>query len=78
MSSFFFPPATPTIVDIPPSASNQNYCAQKKIIYLIRHAESEENVKMYGFQEVGMSIYDGRVPSSKDLSSSLSFLSSVV
>jgi len=78
MSSFFFPPATPTIVDIPPSASNQNYCAQKKIIYLIRHAESEENVKMYGLQEVGMSIYGGRLPTSRDLSNSLSFLGGVV
>jgi len=78
MSSFFFPPAKPKIADIPPLASNQNSCALKKIIYLIRHAESEENVKMYGLQEVGMSIYDGRVPSSKDLSSSLSFLGGVV
>ena len=48
----------------------------KKTIYLIRHAESEENVKMHGLQEVGMSLYERRVPSSKDLTNSLKFLGS--
>jgi phosphohistidine phosphatase SixA len=50
--------------------------APKKTIYLIRHAESEENVKMHGLQEVGMSLYDRRLPSSQDLSKSLSFIAS--
>lgn len=48
----------------------------KKTIYLIRHAESEENVNMHGFQEVGVSLYERRLPSSKDLTSSLQFIGS--
>jgi broad specificity phosphatase PhoE len=86
MSSFFFSP-TPTIAAIPPPDDDDdddddddaNSCPKKKItVYLIRHAETEENVKMHGLQEVGNSIYGCRVPSSKDLSSSLSFLGGVV
>jgi phosphohistidine phosphatase SixA len=79
MSSFLFS-STPTIAAIPPPLDDdENSVPKKKItIYLIRHAETEENVKMYGLQEVGNSIYGCRVPSSKDLSSSLSFLGGVV
>ena len=79
MSSFFFSP-TPTIAAIPPlDGDDTNTLPKKKItVYLIRHAETEENVKMDGLREVGNSIYGCRVPSSKDLSSSLSFLGGVV
>jgi len=48
--------------------------APKKTIYLIRHAESEENVKMHGLQEVGVSLYERRLPSSGDVNNSLQFI----
>ena len=50
----------------------------KKTIYLIRHAESEENVKMHGLQEVGMSFMERRLPSSQDVTNSLQFIQSGV
>ena len=46
----------------------------KKTIYLIRHAESEENVKMHGLLEVGNSLYGRRLPAKDDLSNSLKFI----
>ncbi|VEU38475.1 unnamed protein product [Pseudo-nitzschia multistriata] len=51
--------------------------ATKKTIYLIRHAESEENVHMHGMQELGTSLVGGRVPTSENLSSSLKFIGGV-
>jgi len=41
---------------------------------LIRHAESKENVKMHGLQEVGMSLSQKRLPSSKDVSNGFKFI----
>lgn len=45
-----------------------------KTIYLVRHAESEENVNMHGLQEVGMSLVGRKLPSSEDLSRSFQFI----
>mmetsp|Transcript_5530 Transcript_5530/g.13670 ORF Transcript_5530/g.13670 Transcript_5530/m.13670 type:complete len:316 (+) Transcript_5530:171-1118(+) len=50
----------------------------KKTIYLIRHAESEENVKMHGLQQVGTSLIERKLPCSKDLSNSFKFLGGAV
>jgi len=47
---------------------------QKKIIYLIRHAESEENVKMHGLQEVGTSLLERRMPTSENMTKSMRFI----
>ena len=65
-----------SLVNEPPALTEIDPSLPKKTIYLIRHAESEENVKMHGLQEVGMSLYERRMPSSKDLTNSLSFISS--
>eukprot|EP00536_Pseudo-nitzschia_multiseries_P005488 jgi/Psemu1/254535/estExt_Genewise1Plus.C_1030027 len=46
----------------------------KKTIYLIRHAESEENVKMHALQNVGTSLLERRLPSSGDVTDSFRFL----
>jgi len=46
----------------------------KKTIYLIRHAESEENVKMHGLQEVGTSLLERRLPTSENLTKSAQFI----
>lgn len=48
--------------------------APSKTIYLIRHAESEENVKMHGLQEVGTSIMQRRLPTSEDMGKGMSFI----
>ena len=56
----------------PPVEIDEN--APKKTVYLIRHAESEENVKMHGLQEVGVSLYERRLPTSTDMNKSLQFI----
>ena len=79
MSSWFFTSSTSVQLASTSarSASTENENdSPKKVIYLIRHAESEENVKMHGLQEVGMSLYERRIPSSKDLTNSLKFIGS--
>lgn len=58
----------------PPPLLEFDECAPSKTIYLVRHAESEENVKMHGLQEVGTSILQRRLPTSEDMSKSVSFL----
>ena len=45
-----------------------------KTIYLIRHAESEENVNMHGLQASFSSLYTGQLPSSESVSQGLSFI----
>ena len=45
-----------------------------KTIYLIRHAESEENVNMHGLQASFSSLYTGQLPSSQSVSQGLSFI----
>lgn len=56
----------------PPVEIDEN--APKKTIYLIRHAESEENVKMHGLQEVGTSLFERRLPTSDDVNKSMQFI----
>jgi len=71
-----FTPSMPTSSEPQPPAVEFDPNAPKKTIYLIRHAESEENVKLYGLQAVGSSLIDLSVPSSQDVTSSLSLLTS--
>lgn len=58
----------------PPPLLEFDANAPSKTIYLVRHAESEENVKMHGLQEVGTSILQRRLPTSEDMNKSVSFL----
>ena len=74
VSSSFRSSLRPSVASEPQPAVEFEENAPKKTIYLIRHAESEENVKMHGLQEVGVSLYNRRLPSSNDVNNSMSFI----
>ena len=84
LSGSFFSDATATLgaslrsslVGEPPAPVEIDPNSPKKTIYLIRHAESEENVKLHGLQEVGTSLIERRLPSSKDVTKSLALIGS--
>lgn len=66
-----------TVIVMCPSctaASNNNAIMNRSIksicnktVYLIRHAETEENVRMKGFHDIGKALEKGKLPSSSQL-----------
>lgn len=46
---------------------SNNKSISNKTIYLIRHAETEENVRMKGFHDIGKALQKGKLPSSSQL-----------
>ena len=55
--------------------NKQNSGSKKKIIYLIRHAESEENVHMASLFSAAKSVQNLQIPQKKDAKQGLKFVS---
>jgi hypothetical protein len=54
--------------------SNSSSANNKKTVYLIRHAETEENVRMMALHEVGRSLKAGHLPKKEDVQFGFNFL----